>query len=94
MSKPHKKNLSIYFTRWKKSYQGNSSEPLLDQGEKAGLILPYSCRGGSCGSCKAKLIKGEVRQGANDGLSLNEQAQDYILLCCSTPLTDVEISHE
>jgi hypothetical protein len=94
MITPSKKNLLIYFKRWNKQYRGNNKEPLLDQGEAAGLILPYSCRGGSCGSCKAKLIAGEVRQGSTDGLSLNEQAQDYILLCCSTPITDVEISHE
>jgi hypothetical protein len=94
MIKPYKKNLVIYFKRWNKKYRGNSHDPLLDQGESAGLILPYSCRGGCCGSCKAKLISGEVRQGATDGLSVDEQAQGYILLCCSTPMTDVEISHE
>lgn len=89
-----KKKVSIYFSRWKKRYQGNQQDSLLDQGEAAGLILPHSCRGGSCGSCKAKLISGQVKQNSTDGLSEKEQRQGYILLCSCHALTDVEISHE
>jgi ferredoxin-NADP reductase len=92
--KNSQKKVSIYFSRWKKRYQGNKQDSLLDQGEAAGLILPYSCRGGSCGSCKAKLISGEVKQNSTDGLSASEQQQGYILLCSCNALTDVEISHE
>jgi len=89
-----KKKVSIYFSRWKKHYQGNQQDSLLEQGEAAGLILPYSCRGGSCGSCKAKLISGQVKQNSTDGLSASERKQGYILLCSCSALTDVEISHE
>ena len=90
----NKKTVSIYFSRWKKKYQGNKQESLLDQGEAAGLILPHSCRGGCCGSCKAKLISGQVKQNSTEGLSEREQRQGYILLCSCNALTDVEISHE
>jgi hypothetical protein len=86
--------VSIYFKRWHKYHQGTQQQTLLEQGENAGLILPYSCRAGSCGRCKAKLVSGEVKQDCNDGLSAEEQQQGYILLCCSSPLTDVELSHE
>lgn len=89
-----KAKVSIYFSRWKKRYQGNKQDSLLDQGEAAGLILPYSCRAGSCGSCKAKLISGQVKQNSTDGLSASEQQQGYILLCSCSALTDVEVSHE
>lgn len=92
--KNNKKKVSIYFSRWKKHYQGNQQDSLLDQGEAAGLILPYSCRGGSCGSCKAKLVSGQVKQNSTDGLSASERQQGYILLCSCSALTDVEISHE
>lgn len=84
----------INFTRWHKRYQGNKQATLLEQGEKAGLILPYSCRAGSCGRCKAKLISGNVKQDQTEGLSASEQRQGYILLCSCTALTDIEISHE
>jgi len=90
----NKTKVSINFSRWNKEYKGNKQDSLLDQGEAAGLILPYSCRGGSCGRCKAKLISGQVEQNTTDGLSESEQQEGYILLCSSTALTDVEISHE
>ena len=89
-----KKKISIYFSRWRKYYQGNQQDSLLEQGEAAGLILPYSCRGGCCGSCKAKLINGQVKQHSTNGLSASEQQQGYILLCSCNALTDVEVSHE
>ncbi|TYK65300.1 2Fe-2S iron-sulfur cluster-binding protein [Colwellia echini] len=88
------KKVSIHFKRWNKTFNGNTQDSLLDQGEAAGLILPYSCRGGSCGRCLAKLISGEVKQNSTDGLMPTEQEQGYILLCCSQALTDVEVSHE
>ena len=66
---------------------------MLEQGENAGLVLPYSCRAGMCGSCKVMLEEGQVTETCQDGLSDEEQQQGYILSCCSTPLTDVVIRH-
>jgi len=86
--------VSIHFKRWNKFYQGNTQDTLLEQGEAAGLILPYSCRAGCCGSCKAKLIHGQVEQLSQDGLSVKERQQGYILLCSAKALTDIEVSHE
>ncbi|WDE05775.1 MOSC domain-containing protein [Thalassomonas viridans] len=86
------KKVSILFDSWDKQVTGNNSEPLLDQGEAAGLILPYSCRGGMCGSCKVKLESGEVEQLASDGLTDNEKKQGYILACSCIPTTDIVIS--
>jgi len=89
-----KSKVSICFSRWNKTYQGNTQDSLLEQGENAGLILPYSCRVGLCGRCKAKLISGQVKQHSTNGLADNEQQQGYILLCSCNALTDIEISHE
>ncbi|NQZ28341.1 MAG: 2Fe-2S iron-sulfur cluster binding domain-containing protein [Colwellia sp.] len=90
----NKAKVSISFKRWNKQYLGNKEDSLLEQGEAAGLILPYSCRGGCCGSCKAKLISGQVKQHSTNGLSASERQQGYILLCSCNALTDVVISHE
>ena len=84
----------LYFSKWQRHYQGNNHETLLAQGEAAGLILPYSCRSGSCGSCKAKLITGQVKQLATDGLSEDEKQQGYILLCSCLPISDITIEHD
>jgi len=85
---------NLYFSKWQKYHKGNSHETILIQGEAAGLILPYSCRAGCCGSCKAKLINGQVKQLTTDGLSKQEQEQGYILLCSCLPLSDVSIEHD
>jgi len=90
----NKAKVSIHFSRWNKYYKGNTKDSILEQGESAGLILPYSCRAGCCGSCKAKLISGQVKQHSTNGLSASEQQQGYILLCSCNALTDVEVSHE
>jgi uncharacterized protein YcbX/ferredoxin len=83
----------LTFSSFNKTITGNNNQTLLEQGEDAGLVLPYSCRGGMCGSCKVKLEQGEVEQLCQDGLSDDEQQQGYILSCSCTPLTDVVISH-
>lgn len=87
-------SVSIYFTSKQKTYQGNTHDSIFEQGEQAGLILPHSCLGGFCGRCKAKLVNGDVKQEATDGLTDSEKKQGYILLCSSYPLTDVEIAHD
>lgn len=84
--------VGILFDSWDKHVEGNSKETILDQGEMAGLILPYSCRGGMCGACKVKLESGDVRQLATDGLMPSEKKQGYILACSCIPQSDVVIS--
>ncbi|QOL26081.1 MOSC domain-containing protein [Thalassotalea sp. LPB0316] len=94
VAKKGSNNVDILFDSWDKFVKGNSKETLLEQGETAGLIMPYSCRGGMCGRCKVKLQSGEVRQLATDGLSPQEQEQGYVLACSSVPLTDVVITKD
>ena len=84
--------VNITFNSWHKEVQGNTTETLLEQGEAAGLILPFSCRGGMCGSCKVKLDSGTVNELANDGLLPSEKEQGYVLACSCIPTSDVVIS--
>ena len=87
-----KSSITLNFDSWNKEVKGNTKKPILDQGEDAGLLLPYSCRGGMCGRCKIKLESGQVRQLADDGLSDDEKAQGYVLACSAIPETDVVLS--
>ncbi|GHE93688.1 YcbX family protein [Thalassotalea profundi] len=87
-----KRSVNILFDSWDKYIKGNTKEPILDQGENAGLILPYSCRGGMCGRCKIKLESGEVRQLADDGLTDDEKKQGYVLACSAIPESDLVLS--
>jgi len=92
-TKKQYKKLNIHFDKWKKHYQGDNQKTLLEHGEDAGLILPYSCRAGMCGNCKAQLINGEVIQTATDGLTAQEKQAGYILCSSATAISDVIIKH-
>jgi len=87
-----KQKLNILFDDWNKNVIGNNRQTLLDQGENAGLILPFSCRAGMCGRCKVKLESGIVKQLATDGLSDEDKQQGYILACSCIPQSDVVIN--
>lgn len=65
-----------------------NKESVLDAALEQGLELPYSCKGGVCGTCRAKLIKGEVDMDANYSLEDYEVARGFVLTCQSFPITD------
>jgi 2Fe-2S type ferredoxin len=64
---------------------------VLDAGEDAGIPLSYSCREGACGTCKSKLLSGQVHMEHNGGIRQREIDAGYVLICCSTPLSDLLI---
>lgn len=66
----------------------SQTETILDAGLRAGLELPFSCKGGVCSTCMAKLMEGEVEMDANYALEDYELARGYILCCQSYPVTE------
>jgi NAD(P)H-flavin reductase/ferredoxin len=72
-----------------------AGESLLDAGLREGLPMPFDCRNGGCGVCKARLVRGEVRlQPYQEAvLTPSERAAGKTLLCCAEPLADVEIEY-
>jgi CDP-4-dehydro-6-deoxyglucose reductase len=66
---------------------------ILDAALGAGLNLPYGCRNGACGTCKSKVLKGEVDHGEaqEEALPREECESGLTLLCCAKPLSDLEI---
>ncbi|HEU5295058.1 MAG TPA: cytochrome b N-terminal domain-containing protein [Burkholderiaceae bacterium] len=75
------------------SYAARAGETLLDAGLRAELTLPYECRAGGCGRCRAHLLQGRVDDGGDSASSLTpeQRARGDILLCCACALSDVEI---
>lgn len=63
------------------------SDPIMDAALHEGLELPYSCKGGMCCTCKAKLVKGEVDMEVHYGLEHDEIEKGFILTCQSHPKT-------
>jgi CDP-4-dehydro-6-deoxyglucose reductase len=60
---------------------------------RQGFNLPYGCRNGACGSCKGRLVAGQVDYGSyqDSALSEAERAAGLALFCQARPLTDLEI---
>jgi CDP-4-dehydro-6-deoxyglucose reductase len=59
----------------------------------AGLVLPYGCRDGACGSCKGRIVEGTLDYGkySERALTPEERANGQVLFCQAQPLTDVVI---
>ncbi len=62
-------------------------ENVLDGALDAGIDVPFSCKGGVCATCKAKLIEGEVEMDLNHALGQDELAAGYILTCQAHPVS-------
>ena len=61
---------------------------ILDAASAAGLEVPFSCTSGVCGTCRAKLVEGEVRMERNFALDKAEVANGFVLTCQAHPLTE------
>ncbi|MDP9008329.1 MAG: FAD-binding oxidoreductase [Pseudomonadota bacterium] len=75
------------------SFNASADQPLLDAARVAGLNLPHSCKGGNCGACKARLLRGEIHypHGAPLGISDTEIAEGMILLCQARARSDLTL---
>ena len=62
-----------------------AGETVLDAGLRAGLDLPYACRGGMCCSCRARLVAGEADMAVNYSLEAWELAAGFVLTCQARP---------
>jgi ring-1,2-phenylacetyl-CoA epoxidase subunit PaaE len=64
-----------------------AQDKVLDVALQAGLDLPYSCRGGVCCTCRARVLEGRVEMERNYTLEQWEVDQGFVLTCQSRPLT-------
>ena len=60
-------------------------ETVLDVALKLRPDLPYSCLGGACGTCRARVTEGSVAMAQNHALSEEELRRGYVLCCQSRP---------
>ncbi|MCC8396911.1 hybrid-cluster NAD(P)-dependent oxidoreductase [Paraburkholderia sp. MMS20-SJTR3] len=81
----------VSFARSHREIECGSDQHVLDAAKKAGLRLPSSCTQGMCGTCKVKLVSGEVAMKHAGGIRQREIDQGMVLLCCSKPLTDLVV---
>ncbi len=63
-------------------------QSVLDAALAAGLVLPYGCKNGACGSCKAPLNAGQVHHIHDNSTVKTALSEGTALLCCARPLSD------
>jgi CDP-4-dehydro-6-deoxyglucose reductase len=74
-------------------FEAQPDESLLAAGIRQGIGLPYGCKDGACGSCKCKLVSGQVAHSnfQRKALSEEEEAQGLVLTCSARALSDVTL---
>lgn len=65
-----------------------NTETVLDAAVKIRSELPYACKNGVCGTCRCKLVEGDVEMVQNFALEADEVEKGYVLACQSYPTTD------
>jgi ring-1,2-phenylacetyl-CoA epoxidase subunit PaaE len=63
-------------------------EAVLDSAQAVRGDLPFACKGGVCGTCRARVTDGEVEMRRNYALDPAEVAAGYVLTCQTLPLSD------
>jgi ring-1,2-phenylacetyl-CoA epoxidase subunit PaaE len=63
-------------------------EAILDAALRAGMDLPFACKGGMCSTCRAKLVEGEAQMEVNYSLEPWELKAGFILTCQARPISD------
>ena len=66
----------------------NAKESILNAALRVRPDVPFACAGGVCGTCRAKLVSGDVTMTENYALEPDEIARGYVLTCQSHPTTD------
>ena len=76
-----------------KTVEVDGETHILEAALKQGVVLPYGCKNGACGSCKARIVAGEIVQDAHQpsALTAEEATRGYALLCCASAASDVTV---
>jgi ferredoxin-NADP reductase len=70
----------------------HSGETLLEALERYGYRPDFNCRSGACGTCRLRLLSGQVRNGYGSGLTPEERAAGYVLSCIASPVGDIALA--
>ncbi|QKM63719.1 CDP-6-deoxy-delta-3,4-glucoseen reductase [Polynucleobacter antarcticus] len=76
-----------------KQFTVDQDETLLEAALQHGITLPYGCKNGACGSCKGKVLEGQVSHGQHSAAALSpaDALAGASLFCCAYPQSDLLI---
>lgn len=74
-------------------FQVEDGEAVLAAALRQGLVLPYGCKNGACGTCKGRIVSGAVDYGVYQPKALpdEDKARGKALFCQAKPLSDLVI---
>lgn len=81
---------TLRFKRCNKIVVASADQSILDAADAAGIDIPSMCRAGACGTCRTRVLEGEV-EGAFDMIDEEERAQGYVLSCVARPVKNCVI---
>jgi ring-1,2-phenylacetyl-CoA epoxidase subunit PaaE len=87
-SAPPKAMASLIIDGKRRDVPVAEGEAILDAALRAGMDLPFACKGGMCSTCRAKLVEGDARMEVNYSLEPWELKAGFILTCQARPLSD------
>lgn len=79
------------FARSRKTALLSPNKTILEASEEAGVNIDYSCRVGTCGICKTKLLSGKVTMEVEDALTDEDKTNNIILACQAKATEDVAV---
>ncbi|QDV47516.1 3-ketosteroid-9-alpha-hydroxylase reductase subunit [Stieleria neptunia] len=81
----------VTFATSNKSTAMGKEETILEASERIGVDIDYSCRVGTCGECRVKLLSGDVSMEVDDGLEPEDKQAGMILACQAKSNQDVSV---
>lgn len=88
---PVEKAGTVTFQKSDTSTEFMPDETVLEASERVDVNIDYSCRTGSCGVCRVKLLSGSVTMEVEDGLDPDDKANGMILACQAKSTGNVEV---
>ena len=88
------KKVKLQYQQKKHAFSVAYPDTILNTALKLGIELPYSCKAGSCSTCMAKCIKGEVVMSANEVLTEKDLNNGLVLTCVGYAATDIELDFD
>jgi ring-1,2-phenylacetyl-CoA epoxidase subunit PaaE len=84
----NRRHITVVLNGVKTEIEAHPDDTVLEAGQVAGLDLPFSCKGGVCATCRAKLLEGSIEMDVNYALESWETEAGFVLTCQSHPTTD------
>lgn len=83
----------VYLADRPQRFSVDDGETLLAAGLRHGLAMPFGCQSGGCGSCRVRLVSGEIDYPFEPpALSAAEREAGYVLMCLARARSDLTIA--